>query len=578
MKIAKWVMAVLLTICLLMTGCTTENAVTASGSDEWSRGVIVGSTEADPVAVATWEDTTFVAWIAESNRVQLAQLDAALNVESVTDLALTTDYPYHNMSLEAEAADLLHLVWLDSVEGARTIVHARLTPGKADPVSRQEIRLPYEVEHVQFVMRLDARRLEIFWSADENRNSGVHYQTVDLADDTVTSSVQLTDAGWQPAAGRISSGVMEITWLEEERSGYYTIWRADFDLDEHSLDNLSTVTEVRVRRGRRFQGPAVGSAGTQTVVAWSVGWRHSTGLGISLDLPTWDKHIAAGLSRTHGAAANITSDEGAYTIVPALQGQSSVGQGTASVYPLTVGRVAEIWQAPQMRTVGDRAWAFFSAWVAQRSDVRMQIVIVPFDENGAGEPIIVTKTRPSSVWPDLAVGDNGTMRAAWVEPLGNDLYRVVVASTATEAREALGGFRLAEVWNDIATFLFENVSLLGYAPYVIGWMVLPLGVLGLATVLSPSGVRGKKVAVWLGIAVILQLASKRYLAPQMLPFESGLGGIVISAVPVVLGIPLMWIYWRRAKEPLLLAAYSFFIGTDAVFSIFVVLPRIMWGV
>jgi hypothetical protein len=583
MNLKKQAILILCAACLLATGCTAKSGVTASGSDEWSRGVILGTTEADPVAVTTWEGMTFVAWIAESGHVQLAQLDATLSLESVTDLALTAAYPYNLMLLEAEAADRLHVAWLDSIEGARTIVHARLVPGETEPAFRQEIRLPDKAEHVQFVMRLRAQRLDVLWSADERFDSGVYHQAVSLTGDEATPVAQLTETGWQPAAGWGRSGAMQVTWLEAGRSGYFDVWRADFDPERQSLDDGSLVTEVRVRRGRRFLGPAVGSAGAQNVVAWAVGYRLSVGRGRSLNpagSSSSERPVTAGVQQqTRGAVFSITSDKGQYAIVPAPQEQvSSALEGDAPIYPLTTDQVVEIWLAPRMRTVGDRTWTFFSAWVARRSDVRMQLVVVPFGENGPGEPVIVTKTRPSSVWPDLAVSADGTLRAAWVEPLGNDMYRIVVASTASEAREALGGFRLAEVWNDIATFAFENVSLLGYAPYVIGWMVLPLGVLLLATFLTPGGVRGWKAAAWLGAAIILQLVSKRFLAPQMLPFESGLEGIVLSITPVVVGIPLMWIYWRRAKEPLLLAAYVFFIGTDAAFSIFVVLPRLMWAV
>ena len=100
----------------------------------------------------------------------------------------------------------------------------------------------------------------------------------------------------------------------------------------------------------------------------------------------------------------------------------------------------------------------------------------------------------------------------------------------------------------------------------------------MATMLSPSGVQGWKVVVWLGMAIVLQLLSKRFLAPQMLPFEMGIEGIILCVAPVVIGVVLMWVYWRRAREPLLLAAYGLFIAVDAVFSIFVMVPRLLWGV
>ncbi|HEY72236.1 MAG TPA: hypothetical protein G4N99_03095 [Thermoflexia bacterium] len=566
---------VLCMACLLMAGCQSQNELTASGSDEWSRGIIVGSTEADPVAVATWEETTFVAWIAESGRVQLAQLDAALGLESVTDLALTTAYPYNNMLLEAEAKDRIHVVWLDSIEGARTIIHALLTPGKVEPAFQQEIHLPERTEHIQFVVRLEAQRLEIFWSADERYNSGIYHQAVSLTGDGATPPVQLTETGWQPGVGWDQSGAMRVTWLEKRKSNHFAVWSADFDPEEQLLDNSSSITQVRVKRGHRFLGPAIGSAGSQTVAAWAVGWRLSVGRGRSLNPPgssTGERPLTAGLSKIRGTAYSITSDRGQYAIVP-----STPLEGDAPIYPLTTDQIVEIWQAPRMRTVGDRAWAFFSAWTAHRGDVRMQVVVVPFDENGVGEPVAVTKTRPSSVWPDLAVSADNTLRTAWVEPLGNDMYRVVVASTAPEAREALGGFRLAEVWDGFATFVFENISLLGYAPYVLGWAVLPLGLLLLATFSSPSGVRGWQAVLWLIGAIILQLVSKSFLAPQMLPFESGPEGIALSVAPVLVGIVLMWVYWWRAKEPLLLAAYGLFIGTDAAFSVFVMVPRLLWA-
>jgi hypothetical protein len=83
----KWLLLILCTGCLLVVGCTAEEGLTASGSDGWSRGTVVG-TAADEVTVAVWEDTTFVAWVAGSGQLRLAWLDAALGLQGVTDMAL----------------------------------------------------------------------------------------------------------------------------------------------------------------------------------------------------------------------------------------------------------------------------------------------------------------------------------------------------------------------------------------------------------------------------------------------------------------------------------------------------------
>lgn len=74
----------------------------------------------------------------------------------------------------------------------------------------------------------------------------------------------------------------------------------------------------------------------------------------------------------------------------------------------------------------------------------MQVLVVSFDEEGQSEPVPVTETQSPSYRPDLAVGADGTLRAAWLEAAGDSGYQVAVASTAPEAREALGGFRLTD--------------------------------------------------------------------------------------------------------------------------------------
>ena len=81
----KRTMLIFCVACFLMAGCTTEDGLTASGSEEWSRGVIIGTSGENPVAVATWEGSAFVTWIAENSHLQLAQLDTALNLQSVTN-------------------------------------------------------------------------------------------------------------------------------------------------------------------------------------------------------------------------------------------------------------------------------------------------------------------------------------------------------------------------------------------------------------------------------------------------------------------------------------------------------------
>ena len=573
----KWMMLALCMACFVMAGCGAESRLlTASGSDEWSRGVVAGTTGTDLVAVAAWEDTTFVVWVAEGGQLRLAQLDGSLGLESVTDLALTTAYP-RDPHLQAEAADRLHLTWVDSVGGIATIVHAQLVPGESEPAFRQEIPLPSEARYVQTLLRLEAGRLEIFWSASAQRDSGIYHQAVSLMGDEVTPPIQLTETGWKPGVGRGPGEAVHVAWVTEEAGGYSSIWHAVFDPEARSLESPAPVATLRMIRGKVLQGPAVGGIGTQAVLAWSTGQR--MGVSGAFDVPDGGGGISretlnaqgGGLGQAGSPVGQRLGDQAAYVLVPHTPAT------TLTIHPLSDEEVIAVWRGPRLQIEGNRAWIILSGWVQRHASARLQIVLASVDEEGRSGLTIVTKTWSPSLWPDLAVGGDGTLRATWLEPIGDDKYQIVVASTAPEALEALGGFRLVEWVGEIATVGFDIMGLLSFAPLVLGWIILPLGLVLVGTFVSPSGVRGWQAIAWLGVAALLQLACKRFLFPALLPLGPDPAETALSLLPTLLGAGLAWIYWRRVEKPLLLAAYGFFAGTDAIFSLFVMLPRLLWA-
>ncbi len=560
-------------LCLLATGCQTKDGLTASGSDEWSRGVVVGLTKAKPVAVAAWQETMFVVWAVESGQLRLAQLDAALNLQSETRLALAMSSTYaRDLRLWVEAADHLHLAWVDGENGAPTVVHAQVAPGRVEPLSRREISLPTTARHIEMAVRPEAGRLDLFWSDLSNQNSGLYHQAVTLAGDASSPAVRLTETGWQPRVVWGTSGVMHIAWADWDREmgGYAAAWYARFDPESRSLDGSTLLARVRTRWGQTFQGSLVGEVGAQAVATWRAGNR-------IVERGLFDRHwygsdFGGAFRSSHTTEGAIRGDDVRYALL-----SSSPAETVLPVHSLATGNVVLSWQDARMRTVEDRTWIASSAWVARRSSVRLQIILVPFDAQGQGEPVIVTKTWPLSMWPDLAVGADGALRAAWCEPLGNDVYQVVVASTAPEARDALGGFSPVEWWDDVLTLWTDFLGLMGLLPMVFGWVLAPLGLMLVGVFTNPDGLRKRQVVAWLGMAILLQLTGKWFLFPDLLslgpdPIELGL-----TAAPIVLGIGLMWVYWRRADEPSLLAAYGLFAGTEIIFSLFVIIPRVLWA-
>jgi hypothetical protein len=569
MKSKQWTLVTLCIVCLLATSCTSTEDLTASGSDEWSRGVVLDTTEADPVAVTVWQDITFVVWVAEDGRLRLAHLDTALGLEEMISLTLTAAYP-REMRLWAESADRLHVAWVDSVDGDPTVIYAQVAPSESEPLLRQEIPLPTNAHHVHTVLQLETRRLDVFCSANHYQNSGIHHRAIDLSGNEVAPGVQLTETGWQPKAAQAESGAIHLAWADTELRGYVDVWYTLFDPENQSLENPSPVAEVRLKRGQIFYGPAVGSVGGQVVLAWSSGSRMPAQGYFNRQWGGAD--LGGGFGSTaSGPASTVRGDRPQYVMVSSAQAEA-----TSSIQNLTEENFVEAWREPCMRVASNQTWAIFSGWVAERSRARLQVVTIPFDESGQGGSILVTNSWAPSVQPDLAVSADGTLRAAWFEPIGDDLYQIVVASTTPEAREALGGFRLAEWWDNVAGVWLDAIGLLGFAPYMLSWMLLPLGLLLIGTFARPSRMRGWEAAIWLGAAILLQIAGKRYLLSVLIPFGPGLADIALSLAPYALGAGLMWVYWRWKEEPILLVAYCLVIVMDFAFSLFVGMPRLLW--
>lgn len=551
----------------LIAGCAAEHGVTSSGSDQWSRGVILDTTPAEVVAVAAWGEETVVVWPDESGQLRLARLDAALTVTDITDLALQAFYP-NDMRLQLDEAGGLHLTWEDRLGGVPALIYARVVPGVAQPAAQTDIRLPTEARHIDRLLRPESGRVDVFWSDLSGRDSGVAHQAFSLAGDTLSEATRLTEQGWQPGAAWGSSRTMYVAWVTRGRNAALAdVWQAEFDPETLALASPTWVAEARDEPGYVFYGPGVGPVGAQAVVVWGTGQRRvQMGIG---DVPgdgmverlyrfSWEYNRPAG---------SVHGDDARYALVSPTSG---------SVSPAISLSGADVVEAfnPAVRVLRGQTWAVFGAWVPVRSSFRLQIAVAPFDQSGRGDAVLVTDTWQTSLWPDLAAAEDDTLRAAWLETLGDD-YRVVVASTAAAARQALGGFRVQEWLEQAAVLGADALSMLFLAPLVVAWVALPTGLIMVVTFINPDRVRGRTAILWLGLAVVLQLVCKQLIAPTWMPVGFGTGGIVLTVVPLALGLLLMLVYWRRAEEPSLLSAYALFALTDALFSLFVALPFVL---
>jgi hypothetical protein len=531
--------------------------------------VILDATQEEMVAVAARNDETFVAWFGEDGGIRLAHLDAALNTLEMTDVSLTAAIP-RNLRLTPTAEDQLHITWVDSIDGLPTLVYARIAARQETPLAYQPIPLAEDALHVEVLLNPEGQRMDLFWSDLSSRSEGLYHQATSLTGDEIAPPTRLTDSGWQPGATWDTNGHIHLAWADEGVGGYATIWHARLDPHPQSLQDPRAVAAVRLRRGTVLEGPEVGAVTDTGVVAWSAGDRRPALVGTG-DYPSGSAQLGGQFGFLSEAFDSVDGDLAHFTIVPPATTQPP------SARSLVVAPVIAALGEPRLVSADGEVWAVYSGWVARRSTFRLQILAMLLSEGENQAPVPISRTQSRSLCPDLAA-ERSALRAAWLEPIGNETYQVIVASTGSAAREALGGFRWSEWWQDVALLGMDAVGLLGFLPLVLGWTVLPLGFVLVATWVSGGESSGWRTALWLGGTLVLQVICKGMIAVQLSPFQADIVQAALALVPVILGGGAMWLYWRRAASPKLIVAFGLFAGIDAACSLFILLPRVLWTV
>jgi hypothetical protein len=510
-----------------------------------------------------------VAWFGEEGTIRLAHLDQAMSIVDTTDVSISASLP-HNLRLTAEESDRIHLTWADSFDGQPTLVYAIVAVRQETPLTYQPIPLADDARHVEALLNLEEQRLDVFWSDLSTSSEGLFHQAFSLTGEELTARAHVTEDGWKPGAAWDTNGQIHLAWTGEGVDGHTAVWYAQFDPASQSTQGSRILAEEPLRRGSVLEGPEVSTMGGTGVVGWSIGDHRQVLVGSG--------DVASGNIQTGGRpgflgnpAEMIDGDRAYYALVGSETTQPS--QARSLVVDPCVGAYGR----PSLYSAEGEAWAVYSCWVARRSMVRRQILVLLLTEEMDQEPTPVSQTQRRSLFPDLD-GEGGTQRAVWLEPISTEISQVVVASNGSEARAALGGFLWAEWFQDIAMLGMDMVGMVIFLPMALVWTVLPLGIVLLASRLGSGESSGWRAALWLGGALVLQLIMKGLVAGRLSPFQTDLVQAALALIPFALGGGAMWLYWRRADSPSLIPAYGLFALIDVACSLFILLPLELWGI
>lgn len=584
-----WRLTVLLLGALVLTGCQMANARSDRAHPDWSRGINLGSAAInDRVALAldATGENVYLVWVTESERngpefLRYAHLDRAGKVLDAHDLRIGVDQP-SEVNLAVDGAGALHLLWEDRLAGGRRLFYARLD-GAGELISYPEaISLPDLSLASYAVGWNNDNQLEVFWSVQEGRETGLYHTRLDLQGRVIAENARLTSTGYDPAFRVDRQGQIHLVWQEEPGYGEHAIHYAVYDPATRAFGPGGALANFPISTGLIGHRPVIGLASDRAYIFWSIERR---GGGLTppmaetyyVTFPLGQPDAASKAKRVHIPATNRPEYERAASLFNLRELASPAQSQRASQFvylPATVqGQPGEL-------------TAVFSVQVSGRITEITQIILTVWREGELAGYQIAAKTRNLSLKPMLLADANQDLHTAWIDNAGFGVFDVFYASTSEEARANLNRLTSQDVVAAFFDLGWGLVQALGFIPMVLAWMFMPLALLAVYVFVRAEGdLADMTTRIVFVIAVILYAGFKylfrpNWLAalplPQRLPDD--LANLLIYAMPfVITGIAglLTWFYVRKRDYTPVLAAFGVFAGVDALLTLLIYIPGVL---
>jgi hypothetical protein len=455
---------------LTLWGRTASPPFTPRASHEWSKGQPIGETPLnETVAAQATSHSTYLVWTDPSRQLRFVRLNRPARVVVDTFIAVPTSRP-RSPQLAIGAGDVLHLTWLDELEGDSVLKYDRLDiSGRAlfDPVTVSLSNEPVELGRLVLSQQGGA---EIFWSG----RSGIFHTTLDEAGEIVRPSTLLIPGGGTPSVQADGQGKIHLAWLEAETSRNQSLHYAVFDPERRVLSRPVEMSFVFLRTGQSLDGLTMALDDEYGYVFWSI-----TDLrdGIS-----WAEYVSFPLND------------------PSSPAQSELRLGG-------VEYIRDLFFLD-----GQRSRAFVAvSGVASDTGPSSQIALAIFRQGQFSGHQIITASRDASL-------------LVWIDTLGFNQYRVLYASTTDQARQALNVLTLWDVADTVVGATMSLTLVILFVPLMIAWSLLP-AILMLVYYFVTGDEELGSLRSWavFAVAIVLQIAGM-IIRPPGYSEASGRGG------------------------------------------------------
>lgn len=440
----------------------------------------------------------------------------------------------------------LQLYWLSSQE----LYNAQLEAGTGDMLSSPAL-LSGDVKVASYDVAQGTEGATAVWYAGSQESPGLYA----LPPGHLNGEAMMVDPlGILPNVQYDGTGTLHATWSRyPPGENHPKFFYADYQDGLYVSGQETMVLEPRVGT-TKVQGPWLGLDERDVYMLWTIIPRIGPSAGMAA---TYYIHFPQGQPDSASSAGQLvvpytyhlnyqSLPEGGLETGPGvILGPESPG-GNSFISELAIDPA----QAPEV------AIAFHTKLAYLRRKEQGQVSTV-FFRNGA--PFAyqqISFTPASSGYPAILSDPVGQLYITWLESGAESGYDVYFSSTATDIRKALGGITRDDVGRLGAETLFGFLGGVMLAPLALAWVVAPLVVLGLTSVIRrrDESFTSPGVIISLTLAIAAYWASKLALMPTIrdyvpfsawLPFiPSALGPFLQVGVPLLISGLALAVAWR----------------------------------
>jgi len=568
----------LISLALIATGCGLTPSTTPRASSQWSNGKLLGTAILNnQVALQVDEaGNSFLTWVGPARELQFAHLNEHAEVVTQQPLDLSVKSPMKPQLL-LDPSGQLHLFWLDRGEQSVQLFYARLSADgevlqEATALSPPERR----VSHSSMVLDPVGQTVELFWSDNVYVRPGCYHAALDWSGEVVVPAEMLIPYGLLPAAQIDQHGFVHLAWRAELEPDKPTFHYAVYDPQRRLLgpDILASEPLIqmsllgRPTAGAAFDGPWLGLDESSVYLAWVLEVRERTEVLNLTFYQVFPQPVLGQRQATEPFDYNppTVTNEPVHVrgVDPSMTGQPQFLRGQPT----------------------HQALAFFTQVRGPGNVETLQMATVDVEPERTTGQEIVNASRSASVRPNIAVDNEGNLHLVWIDTAGFERYHVVYASTSPQAKETLNRITAYDVLDRILGGVMRVFSALFFVPLILNWLLIPFGWLALFALTTQesevSDPHGLKALV---LAMLLQLLAKLLIFPDLLN-QPPLGSLLSPSLGLVLGrwiLPLLlaavaagavWAYLKRAHSQSIFVAYFIYAIVDSFLTLIIyVAPR-----